>query len=1192
MNIGSGELLVLKFGSSVQDSNFAKNSFRLENSGDKVIVEAVIDVTGALYPDSVFDPFGVGGDAISKELTIDTDGGTGAVAPTMASYIGAGGAAGYSGIRLTFDEAVSGGFQPGEEVRFSVDMDPNSIAGTTKNTLDAGSSPDWDIGGISGAELIGSTLTLTFADGTTATGQLHGADNQFGSKALAAQDTPNLSVNLTVNGLTPGGTGSYDVTGPAVTVSGPAGETARVVLTKGFIQPVVNLFDEPVASQLNAQLAVLAAGDFPANNAVEFQTVDVVLDGTVQDISSLFDFSGVPIYDFAGEDELPLGFVASVIDTNNDDFAIGPVTTPIYLKYEEATSNQAPSITSSDAFTLEENGTAVGTVTATDPENDTLSYAIAGGADSAQFAINASTGALSFLSAPDFETPTDLGADNVYDLQVSATDGSNTTTQDIAVTVSDVDETGGHGPTNGNDNLEGTIGDDTVALLDGDDIYRALGGSDSVSGDGGNDTVRGGSDDDTVSGGADDDQITGGNGSDSIGGDAGNDLLFGNGDGDMISGGDGADTIYGGAGDDTASGGTGDDEILGQGGADVLAGDAGADTLFGGSGNDTLSGGDDDDTLYGNGNNDSLMGDAGNDRLQGAGGLDTLIGGAGDDTMTGGSGNDSLDGGAGNDVMNGGAGADRFVFAAGYDQDRINGFEQGLDTIELDDGLWTGTLTGQDVVDTFGSLNATGTILTLDFGGGDILEIQNGSGINIATLGADIDVNETPPNQAPSITSAATYSIAENGTSVGTVVATDPESDPLTYAISGGADASRFLIEANTGALSFASAPDFEAPADVGTDNVYDLQVSVTDATNTVAQDIAVTITDVDETPFLIDVFLVDADNDQVIAEITDGGTIDLDGLSSDNLSIFATIPTASPFFGTVGSVSLDFENGQVLRTESGAPYALFGDLNGDYAGGFDAEDRLYQIHFDIFSDVDGGGSLLGSESFDFNLVNSDTGIGGPIDPPPSASGYYLSEDGRVKFQFEDLLGTNPQNGWVFQDDTNGDNPGYQGSGYYYWKTEEGQALNGATEGNISAMVFLEEAGTYNLRVRSARDFNDPNDGRNDMWINIDDNIISYFTDNIDNPVKNNGYAKLFGAGSNWGFAFRTEDKGPGSHVPPANVELAAGFHEIQFAGRSQGFHIDYFEMYLVSGTTPSAGSDDSQFIDTSMMNDTTLDVV
>ena len=84
---------------------------------------------------------------------------------------------------------------------------------------------------------------------------------------------------------------------------------------------------------------------------------------------------------------------------------------------------------------------------------------------------------------------------------------------------------------------------------------------------------------------------------------------------------------------------------------------------------------------------------------------------------------------------------DTFVFAVGYDEDRVNSFDQaGTDRLELDEDLWAaaGTLTAQQVVDMFGSLNASGTILTLDFGNGDILEVQSGAGIDAATLGADI----------------------------------------------------------------------------------------------------------------------------------------------------------------------------------------------------------------------------------------------------------------------------------------------------------------------------------------------------------------------------------------------------------------------------------------------------------------------
>jgi hypothetical protein len=111
-------------------------------------------------------------------------------------------------------------------------------------------------------------------------------------------------------------------------------------------------------------------------------------------------------------------------------------------------------------------------------------------------------------------------------------------------------------------------------------------------------------------------------------------------------------------------------------------------------------------------------------------------------------------------------------------------------------------------------------------------------------------------NQAPTITSdgggaTATINAAENQTAVTDVDATDDtdsEGSGLSYSISGGVDASLFSIDPSTGVLSFISAPDYENPTDSGVDNVYDVQVTVTDSGGlTDVQDIAVTVTDVVE---------------------------------------------------------------------------------------------------------------------------------------------------------------------------------------------------------------------------------------------------------------------------------------------------------------------------------------------------------
>ncbi|BBI49684.1 hypothetical protein HORIV_21050 [Vreelandella olivaria] len=70
-----------------------------------------------------------------------------------------------------------------------------------------------------------------------------------------------------------------------------------------------------------------------------------------------------------------------------------------------------------------------------------MTYALSG-IDAALFDLNANTGALSFKSAPDFEAPGDAGGNNVYDVILTANDGSLISNpQALAITVTDVNET-------------------------------------------------------------------------------------------------------------------------------------------------------------------------------------------------------------------------------------------------------------------------------------------------------------------------------------------------------------------------------------------------------------------------------------------------------------------------------------------------------------------------------------------------------------------------------------------------------------------------------------------------------------------------------------------------------------------------------------------------------------------------------
>ena len=112
----------------------------------------------------------------------------------------------------------------------------------------------------------------------------------------------------------------------------------------------------------------------------------------------------------------------------------------------------------------------------------------------------------------------------------------------------------------------------------------------------------------------------------------------------------------------------------------------------------------------------------------------------------------------------------------------------------------------------------------------------------------ELVITVTNIDEPPTITSAPSTSTSENTTTTFTASATDPESNPLSYSLSG-TDAANFAINPSSGAISFTTIPDYENPVDTDANNVYALTLEVSDSTHTTSQALTITVTNIDEPP-------------------------------------------------------------------------------------------------------------------------------------------------------------------------------------------------------------------------------------------------------------------------------------------------------------------------------------------------------
>ena len=178
----------------------------------------------------------------------------------------------------------------------------------------------------------------------------------------------------------------------------------------------------------NLPISKIKVISLPTDGALKLSSTNITLNQEITS-SSFANITYTPTADYSGSDS----FKISAYDgtTWSDNTTVNITITAV---------NDAPTITTDASLTASENQTDAFTITATDPDDTTLTYSISG-SDYSKFNVNSQTGVVTFKTAPDYETKSS------YSINIKANDGTLTTSKSVIITIineADVDPTLGN----------------------------------------------------------------------------------------------------------------------------------------------------------------------------------------------------------------------------------------------------------------------------------------------------------------------------------------------------------------------------------------------------------------------------------------------------------------------------------------------------------------------------------------------------------------------------------------------------------------------------------------------------------------------------------------------------------------------------------------------------------------------------
>lgn len=168
---------------------------------------------------------------------------------------------------------------------------------------------------------------------------------------------------------------------------------------------------------------------------------------------------------------------ATTTSTNTDD--------TIQVNIEVTDVGEGPTVNGASTFDHPEGQLKVGEFTSDDPSGRRTTWETLSGDDGGKFSF--SNGSLSFMAAPDYESPTDSDGSNSYEVTITVRAGNETGSLDVTVYVDNVNEA----PTFSGTQTTRTVAENTPAGVDigdpvtatdvddHDTLYYELGGEDA-----------------------------------------------------------------------------------------------------------------------------------------------------------------------------------------------------------------------------------------------------------------------------------------------------------------------------------------------------------------------------------------------------------------------------------------------------------------------------------------------------------------------------------------------------------------------------------------------------------------------------------------------------------------------------------------------------------------------------------------